>query len=203
MNSQIVITAGTQQEQVLDLLTYTQASDLNINFIVEQDAHLNLKIVGLGQIKLNLELKIDLVGLNSQAKITGAFFLTKQSQFILKILQNHLVSDCQSAVQIRTVLLDQAHFDYCGTIFISEIARNTTAHQENKNIVLSPAVTVKSVPNIEVLNTDVTCGHGSAIGELDRDQIIYLMSRGLVYNIAEKLLLESFLQTSLLDFFER
>ncbi len=201
MNSTIVITAGTQQAQVLDLLTYAQASDLNINFIVEQDAYLNLKIVGLGELELNLDLKIDLVGINAQAKMTGALFLTKQSKLNLRILQNHLVPDCQSNVQIKTVLLDNANFDYCGTIFIGEQASNTIAHQENKNIVLSPAVTVKSVPNIEVLNTDVTCGHGSAIGELDREQFLYLMSRGLSPNIAKKLLLESFLQISLVEFF--
>ena len=48
-------------------------------------------------------------------------------------------------------------------------------------------------PELEIYADDVKCSHGSASGSLNEDSIFYLMSRGLNYKEAKKLLINGFL----------
>lgn len=168
---------------------------LNVNyyFIIHRNAKLNLTFKYSGELKKELNLKLDIVGEGAEVNVNGALLLANQSDVKINVEQNHLVANATSDVKIKTVLQDQTKFDYRGTIFIDESSSQTIANQENKNIVMSENVFVTSVPNIEVLNEDVQCGHGSAIGKLDQEQVLYLMSRGLTVEKAEELLLQSFL----------
>ena len=50
-----------------------------------------------------------------------------------------------------------------------------------------------SKPELEIYADDVKCSHGSASGSLNEDSIFYLMSRGLNYQEAKKLLINGFL----------
>lgn len=163
------------------------------HFIIHKNAKLNLTFKYSGELKKELNLRLDIVGEGAEVNVDGALLLTNQSDVKINVEQNHLVANATSFVKIKTVLQDQTKFDYRGTIFIDENSSQTVANQENKNIVMSENVSVTSVPNIEVLNEDVQCGHGSAIGKLDQEQILYLMSRGLSRSSSEQLLLQSFL----------
>ena len=200
-STKFVIAPTINRAFVLDLRHFSLdvTGLLELVFTVEREAELNLKIIGVGLLLVNLNLKIELVGIGAQAIVTGAFLATGDSCVRFNVMQNHLISQAQSAVQIKTVLLDCTQFDYQGTIFIAAEANGSIASQENRNISLSPMVKVRSVPNLEVLNSDVQCSHGSAVGELDRTQMIYLMSRGLSQAAAIVLLLQSFLGDDSLD----
>ena len=48
-------------------------------------------------------------------------------------------------------------------------------------------------PELEIYADDIKCSHGSASGSLNEDSIFYLMSRGLNYKEAKKLLINGFL----------
>ena len=111
--------------------------------------------------------------------------------------QHHQVGDTRSDLAIRSIVADQSHASYQGMIRIERNAVNADACQQNKNLLLSSNARAWSVPGIEVLNNEVKCFHGSAIGQLDEEQIWYLLSRGLDEKMARTILLEAFI-TSLL-----
>ena len=48
------------------------------------------------------------------------------------------------------------------------------------------------MPTIEVLNKNVQCFHGSAMGSFDKDQVYYLKSRGLDHSSVQRILVNSF-----------
>lgn len=191
------ITVLSEQRKffLLDLkkIPNCNSKKIELTLIVNQASVTDLRIIGIGELSKVLDIKIDLMGADAYVNVSGAFFLNKKSSVQIHIWQNHLTPHAQSKVEIKTVLTDEACFNYCGTIFISEHARGSIAGQVNKNIVLSNAVNVRSTPNIEVLNEDVQCSHGSAIGGVDQEQLWYLMNRGLTRSEALKLLLKSFL----------
>lgn len=197
----IIVGEAEAKDIVVDLKACNPELDsgsnlkLNVNhyFIIHRNAKLNLTFKYSGELKKELNLKLDIVGEGAEVNVNGALLLANQSDVKINVEQNHLVANATSDVKIKTVLQDQTKFDYRGTIFIDESSSQTIANQENKNIVMSESVFVTSVPNIEVLNEDVQCGHGSAIGKLDQEQVLYLMSRGLTVEKAEELLLQSFL----------
>ena len=58
---------------------------------------------------------------------------------------------------------------------------------------LSPGTEINSKPQLEIYADDVKCSHGSAVGELDEEELFYLRSRGIPYAQAKSILVESFL----------
>ena len=54
-------------------------------------------------------------------------------------------------------------------------------------------------PELEIFADDVVCGHGATVGQLNADQLFYLMARGLPRKEAEALLIEGFAR-EVLDF---
>ena len=84
----------------------------------------------------------------------------------------------------------QAVFD--GTIVVKAGAQRTQAHQENRNLVLSPQAVIHAKPHLEIDADDVLCSHGATVGSIDADQLFYLRSRGLDQRLARELLIRAF-----------
>jgi Fe-S cluster assembly protein SufD len=59
---------------------------------------------------------------------------------------------------------------------------------------LSPKAHADSIPGLEILANDVRCTHGATLGRVDREQLFYLMTRGLSRQEAERLIVRGFFQ---------
>ena len=75
---------------------------------------------------------------------------------------------------------------------MSEGAQRTDAYQANRNLLLSEQARADSIPGLEILANDVRCTHGATIGNVDDEQMYYLMARGLHRNEAQRLIVEGF-----------
>ena len=113
-------------------------------------------------------------------------------EYVIK--QIHNAPDTISNVNIKTVLDDRAFFSYHGMIHIAKEGARSVAHQENKNITISAQARALSVPNLEALTNDISCGHGSAVASIDDLQLFYLASRGIKHAQAKKLIIRGFLK---------
>ena len=79
-------------------------------------------------------------------------------------------------------------------IRVEEGAQKTNAYQENRNLLLSSEASANSIPGLEILANDVRCTHGATLGRVDREQLFYLMARGLSRSEAERLIVRGFFQ---------
>jgi Fe-S cluster assembly protein SufD len=79
-----------------------------------------------------------------------------------------------------------------GSIVVRPKAQKTSAVQTNKNLLLSADAVVHTKPQLEILANDVKCKHGATIGQLDRDKLFYMRSRGLGLEEARRLLIHAF-----------
>ena len=50
------------------------------------------------------------------------------------------------------------------------------------------------MPGLEILNDDVRCTHGATTGQIDRDQLFYLMARGINPRTGAQLLAHGFFE---------
>ncbi|MGD8964131.1 MAG: SufD family Fe-S cluster assembly protein, partial [Gammaproteobacteria bacterium] len=66
------------------------------------------------------------------------------------------------------------------------------AHQSNKNLLLSQQAEVDTKPELEIYADDVKCSHGATVGQLDKNALFYLLSRGIGEEVARKLLTYAF-----------
>lgn len=81
-----------------------------------------------------------------------------------------------------------------GKIIVRKDAQKTDAKQTNKNLVLSEGATINTKPQLEIFADDVRCTHGATVGQLDRESIFYLQSRGIDREAAREMLTYAFAQ---------
>jgi Fe-S cluster assembly protein SufD len=79
-----------------------------------------------------------------------------------------------------------------GKILVRKDAQKTDAKQTNKNLVLSEDAVINTKPELQILADDVRCTHGATIGQLDKEAIFYLQSRGIGLADARDLLIYAF-----------
>ena len=164
--------------------------DRIINIVVCKNTQLNLKFEIEQSCKLTINLYIQE---HSKAEVNGTYRLKDKEEVDIFTTQNHLKHSAKSTLLIKGVIEDQASINYKGNIFVAQDAYGSIVSQKNKTLILSSEAKAISVPSMEVLNKDVQCSHGSAVAQIDEQQLFYLMSRGLTRKHATDMLIESFL----------
>ncbi len=85
-----------------------------------------------------------------------------------------------------------------GMLRVSEGSRGADAAQLFQNLLLSENAQADSIPELEVTENEVVgCGHGTASGPVDEDQLFYLGTRGLSSEQAKSVLVAAFLNSTL------
>jgi Fe-S cluster assembly protein SufD len=133
----------------------------------------------------------------AQLKVAGAYALSGQQECSIITRQEHEGTGSHSSLLMNGVVADQAFMQYAGTIAIQKAAAYSVASQENKTLLLGDTAKAISIPSLEVLNNQVQCAHGSAVGPLRQDQLQYVQARGLSKDAARRLLITSFFARTL------
>jgi len=81
-----------------------------------------------------------------------------------------------------------------GTIRVEKNAINCQGHQRSDMLLVGEEARCNAIPILEVENDDVSCSHGTTMGQVDEEQLYYLLSRGLDEHIARKLLVLGFIE---------
>ena len=85
-----------------------------------------------------------------------------------------------------------------GMLRVADGSTGADASQVFHNLLLSADAEADSIPELEVLEHEVVgCGHGTANGPIDEDQVFYLESRGFDPSEARRALIAAFLNTTL------
>jgi len=161
---------------------------------VERDAELDWVAGGFGSKKGKIRIQNDLNGPGATSRVTGAYFADGTQHLDYDTFQEHIAPNTTSDFAFKGALRDQATTVWRGMIRVEHEAQKTNAYQENRNLLLSDQAHADSIPGLEILANDVRCTHGATLGQVDRDQLFYLMSRGLSRPEAERLIVRGFFQ---------
>ncbi|KFG90272.1 SufBD protein [Sphingobium herbicidovorans NBRC 16415] len=139
-------------------------------------------------------------------RVTFAVTLGKGSHFelngaiigggdqVLEIITSvtHAQPDSTSGQTIRSILGQRATGSYLGSINVARNAQRTDAFQSVKAMLLDRTATANAKPELEIYADDVKCAHGATVGELDKQALFYMASRGMDPATAKTLLLKAF-----------
>jgi Fe-S cluster assembly protein SufD len=92
----------------------------------------------------------------------------------------------------KNVLRDSSKASFEGKIYVHPEAQKTDAFQLNNNLLLSEGTQVNSKPNLEIFADDVKASHGATMGQLDQEQLFYLLARGIDRATAHHILVQGF-----------
>ena len=165
---------------------------MNIICNIGFNSHLYFFPIIKKSIELTLEINLQQQG--AQAHIAGYYVLKNDQQATIKTMQHHNAPNTRSTLALNGILYDASQVVYDGTILIEQHANYSDASQSNKNMLFGPKARAISVPNLEVKNHEVQCKHGSAVGQIDPEQLFYMQTRGLNSESAKKMLLDGFIK---------
>jgi len=151
---------------------------------VERDGYVNWCTFTTGAAWHVAKLRLDLLGVNTEAHLSG-LFAGDESEFAEhRTHQHHNTPNGFSNLLFKTVLAGQAHSVYQGIITVPQHAQKTDAYQTCRNLMLDPGTHADAIPKLEIIADDVKCSHGASIGTLNKDQMFYLQARGLTHRQA-------------------
>lgn len=169
--------------------------------------HLNVSLAERAQAKIatatsggrlvRRTLQADLKGPHAQIDIAGAISLPGDHQAHHFIRVNHQVGTTTSRQDFRLVAADSSQISFDGLVSIARGADGSDSAQKCLGLQLGEQARISARPQLDILADDVQATHGASIGQPDADQLLYLRSRGLTRDIANSLMIRSFLTPAL------
>jgi Fe-S cluster assembly protein SufD len=161
---------------------------------VGRDAELDWVAGGFGSKKGKIRIQNDLTGPGATSRVTGAYFADGAQHLDYDTFQEHAAPNTESDFAFKGALRETARAVWRGMIRVEPDAQKTNAYQENRNLLLSPEAHADSIPGLEIMANDVRCTHGATLGRVNREELFYLMTRGLSRAEAERLIVRGFFQ---------
>jgi Fe-S cluster assembly protein SufD len=160
--------------------------------VIARDAQFSQLCVGLGAAQLKGDIETAMQEPGARSDVQGLVLGDGNQHFSFNTIQEHNAPDTTSNINFKVALKGESSSIYQGIIRVAKIAQRTDAMQNNKNLLLGAESRADSIPKLEILADDVKCSHGATVGPVDREQLFYLMTRGLSAEEAEQLIVVGF-----------
>ncbi|MBM7565386.1 Fe-S cluster assembly protein SufD [Paenibacillus sacheonensis] len=130
-------------------------------------------------------------GSTSDAKVISIGSKTQQMSLTTGAV--HFGRNTESDMVTRAVMKDGATAIINGITKIEKGATKSNGQQTEKVLMLSPKARGDANPILLIDEDDVKAGHAASVGQVNPEQIYYLMSRGIAKKDAERLIIYGFL----------
>jgi Fe-S cluster assembly protein SufD len=160
--------------------------------VAGRDANLHTLNVALGADVARIDLAAQMEGPGSRSEMLGLYFAQGDQHFDHNTRQNHRVPHATSDLLYKGGLDGRSRAVFRGIIKVFPGAQRTDAYQTNRNLILSRQAESTSLPNLEIEADDVRCSHAATVGHLDKEELFYIMSRGVPRKEAERLVVFGF-----------
>ena len=147
--------------------------------IAERDSKITTLYTTLGSDVTRAEVKCRLKGPGAHVDMLGLYLAEGTQHFDHETLQDHIAPHASSNLLFKGALNDSSRSIFRGLIRVHKGAQRTDSYQTNRNLILSGKARADSLPNLEIAADDVRCSHAATVGQLDEEEIFYLLSRGI------------------------
>ena len=124
--------------------------------------------------------------------IKGVTIIGNKQHVDHNTLIQHNKPNCNSHQDYKGIYDYKSTGVFNGKIIVEKQAQKTNAFQSNNNVLLSDKATINAKPQLEIYADDVKCSHGCTVGQLDKNALFYLKSRGIPEKEATALLMYGF-----------
>lgn len=165
----------------------------------DNDAMIDWAIGVMNEGNVVADFDSDLYGKGSHADMkVVALSSGKQVQGIDTRVTNYGCNSIGNILQ-HGVILEKGTLTFNGIGHIIKGAKGADAQQESRVLMLSDQARSDANPILLIDENDVTAGHAASIGQVDPEDMYYLMSRGLDKATAERLVVRGFLGSVIVE----
>ncbi|MGQ7392723.1 Fe-S cluster assembly protein SufD [Streptococcus suis] len=191
---EVIAQAGSQIKfSAIDRLGQHLDTYLTRRATIGKDASVDWAIGLLNKGNVVADLDADLKGNGSHAnlKVVG-LSAGRQVQGVDTRVTNYGHNSVGHILQ-HGVILESGTLTFNGIGHIVRGAKGADAQQESRVLMLSDKARSDANPILLIDENEVTAGHAASIGQVDPEDMYYLMSRGLDRATAERLVIRGFL----------
>lgn len=173
-------------------------SNMKVNAVLNNGASLNIYNVVTSNLDSNLDEEITINGSNSKVEIINVLLLGGSAKLESDIMIHHNDKSSESNFENYAIAIDDAKMILNNNATIKAGASKSIVHQKAKGLTLSKNASITAKPNLFIDEYDVIANHAASIGSINKEDLFYLMSRGLTETEAGKLIVMGFI-SPLLD----
>ncbi len=179
-------------------VTKVQSESLNAYHVATTEVSLDSNstyeshAVSLGASIYRHNLNVTLRGEGGSTTLAGLYLLSGNQLSDTHSLIDHASPRCTSQEHYKGILDGKSRGVFNGKIMVRKGAQQTNSYQENRNIILSDEAKVDTKPQLEIFADDVKCSHGATVGQLSKESMFYLRSRGIGEEQAKSILIYAF-----------
>lgn len=162
-----------------------------------EGASLDTTLLGAGAADSRIDANVDLTGEAAFAEIGGALLARGRQRHDVNIVLHHAMTGGVSRQVWRMVAEDQSTASVAARVEVARAAQKTDGEQSLKGLLIQRTATINLKPELEIFADDVKCAHGATVGELSREALFYLSSRGVSPAEAKALLTRAFIADAL------
>jgi Fe-S cluster assembly protein SufD len=157
-----------------------------------RDATCDSLVLSTGARLARNEIQVSLAGEGASCSLNGVALVRGRQHCDNTTEVDHAIGHCRSMQLYKNVLDERARSVFQGRIHVAPDAQKTDANQMNRNLLLSRDAQADSKPELVIHADDVKCSHGATVGDLDREAVFYLRSRGIDEVAARNMLVRGF-----------
>ena len=130
----------------------------------------------------------------SDMRHNGLYFTEGTEHLDLFTTDLHEQGDTTGDTVWKGALTGESRASYEGLIHIVQGAQNTNTYLQTHSMLLSPKAKADSIPSLIVQTDNVSASHGGTVGEVDEEQVFYMMTRGIPRHEAVRILVEGYFE---------
>jgi len=191
VNAHVEVDVGASAKLVAVRLQNESARAVNVGrttFTLGKAAQLHNLVFSTGALLSRHDLEVALPKAEASAIVDGVYLAKGQQHVDNTTLIDHQVGGCTTSQHYKGILADRSRGVFNGKVIIRHGALKANSEQLNNNLLLSREAEADSQPQLEVYADDVKAGHGSTVGQINREELFYLESRAISPEVAVPML---------------
>ena len=179
----------------LELLVFNQNNKCNnLNIRLETGASVRIYNIIISNEDVSLIENVYLEKVNSKCEITSVLLASENAHLNSDINIYHPVKNTTSIFENYGIAKDNAKITLNNNATIKQGASRSEVRQKAKGLTLSKNAVIKAMPNLYIDEYDVVANHSASIGSISKEDLFYLMSRGLSIEDASNLVVIGFIK---------
>ena len=163
-----------------------------------RDAQVRAGTVSSGSERTKSDLRYIMREPGGNIRVLGSILSTESMHLDHHIEIHHEAPETFSRLSWHSACGGSSRTIGTGMLTVRKGSRGADAAQIFHNLLLSKSAEADSIPELEVMENDVVgCGHGTANGPIDEEQMFYLKARGFDEDGAKRSLIAAFLNSTL------
>lgn len=157
---------------------------------VGRDATVNWIEGNIGSKLTRSDIESELNGEASETQIVGAFFGNEEQHLDINARVWHQAEHTTADLVTRGVLDNEARSVYEGVQDVGRGAWSTNSYQRENTLMLSDDAEADASPKLIIHNHDTEASHSATVGQVDQEDLFYMVSRSIPPRQARDTLVE-------------